>query len=53
MNSQPATSYVTSSQSVPLENYSLAYVQQSWVKDFVTTTADTTADDEELLIQLV
>ena len=31
---------------------SLAYVQRSWVKDFVTTTAETTADEEELLIAL-
>jgi hypothetical protein len=31
---------------------SLAYVQQSWVKDFVAPPADVTADDEELLIQL-
>jgi hypothetical protein len=33
-------------------NYGLAYVQQSWVKEFVTTKADVIADDEELLIQL-
>ena len=32
---------------------SVAYVQRSWVKDFVARTADVTADDEELLIQLV
>ena len=28
-------------------------VQQSWVKNYVTPTADLTANDEELLIQLV
>lgn len=35
-----------------LETYGLAYVQQSWVKGYVATTADVTAEDEELLIQL-
>jgi hypothetical protein len=34
-------------------NGSAAFIQQSWVKDYVATTADVTADDEELLIQLV
>ena len=53
----PITSAATSSVVVadteaPSMDLSLAYVQRSWVKDFVTTTADTTADDEELLIQL-
>lgn len=32
---------------------STAYVQQSWVKNFVAPTANTIADDEELLIQLL
>lgn len=40
-------------ETTPLESYSLAYVQQSWVKDFVAPTTNVTADDEELLIQLV
>lgn len=32
---------------------SAAYAQRSWVKDFVATPTDVTADDEKLLIQLV
>ena len=43
----------TTSPSSPSFDGSLAYVQQSWVKNYVAPTADTTADDEELLIQLV
>jgi hypothetical protein len=38
---------------VSTTDLSLAYVQRSWVKDYVAPTADVTADDEELLIQLV
>ena len=55
MNSQPETSYVTISQSVPLKSYSLAYVQRSWVQDFVSadsTTLSTATEEEELLIAL-
>jgi len=32
--------------------FSVTYAQRSWVKDFVAPTADVTADDEQLLIQL-
>lgn len=43
----------TTSETAPLESYSLAYVQQSWVVGYVAPPTDLTADDEELLIQLV
>lgn len=36
----------------PTTDLSLAYVQRSWVQDFVTTTADAIHDEEELLIAL-
>ena len=53
----PTTSTATSSVVVadtetPSTDLSLAYVQRSWVQDFVTTTADAIHDDEELLIAL-
>ena len=47
------TSVVATDTNVPTTDLSFAYVQKSWVKDFVAPTADVTADDEELLIQLV
>ena len=36
----------------PAPDGSLAFVQQSWVVDYVAPTADLTANDEELIIQL-
>ena len=41
---------------MPLENYSLAYVQQYWVQDFVSAdpkALGTSAEEEELLIALL
>jgi hypothetical protein len=39
--------------SAPASDGSLAFVQSTWVKDFVTTSAaDTVNQDEELLIAL-
>ena len=44
----------TTSTSTSAFDGSLAYVQQSWVKDFVTTAAaDALDEDEELLIALL
>jgi hypothetical protein len=44
----------TTASSAPVteSNYSLAFAQRSWVKDYVAPTSDVTSDDEELLIQL-
>ena len=55
MSSQLAPSSTTINQSVPLESYSLAYVQQSWVKNFVSAdpkALGTSAEEDELLIAL-
>ena len=55
VSSQLAPSSTTLNQSVPLENYSLAYVQRSWVQDFVSAdpkALGTSAEEEELLIAL-
>jgi uncharacterized protein YjiK len=53
IESPAATTEIQAAVSPASGNLELAYVQKSWVKDFVAPTADVKADDEELLIQLV
>jgi hypothetical protein len=45
-------SVVATDTNVSTTDLSFAYVQRSWVKDFVTATSDSVPDDEELLITL-
>jgi PKD repeat protein len=55
MSTQPATSSTTVDPNISTANYGLAYVQQSWVQDFVSAdsiASTTSAEEEELLIAL-